>query len=163
MVDLLNYITPDSVMALNGKSYDKILKLMVNDCLGSFSDDIQKQVIAEIRNKSRSKTPLDINLGGGFALVHAKNSSVDGIYLKIGLLPEKQHLLKGDDIHTLICIILSDNQSRIYLSLLAKLGRMLNQPGAGDVFLSAGRCLAGGDREECEKIILDYVKDFEKD
>ena len=163
MIDLLKYIKPDSIIPVAETSYDKILKLMIFTCLDSYNEDIKQEVLTEIMNKRSSKAPLDINLGGGFVLIHAKNNRIDRIRLLLGLMPEGRNLMEGEPVQCFICIILPEKHGREYLSMLARLGRMLNQPDAGDRFSAAGKLLSEGLDEDGYKTILDYVKEFEKD
>lgn len=162
MVDLLKYVTADSIRYLDMKGYDKILKHLVSDALNGYDEKIKKEVLEEIKAGAKSNQPLDINLGRGFALVHAKNDNVRKIHLVIALLPAKTALVRGEPAHTLIFIILPGSQSRTYLSMLARLGRMLSKDDAEKAFTSAASIMAEGRHAEGIKAVIDYVSDFEK-
>ncbi len=159
MVDLLDYLKPDRVILLDASGYESILKQAVSLCAGNAK--LELNVLQSIKASSRTNAPQDINLGKGFALVHARSDEASDITMSLGLLPKAIHLIKGDLVQALFCIILPNAKSRMYLSLLARLGRLLNQEDAVEVFQEARDRLVAGESNECAKIIIDYISAFE--
>ena len=162
MIDLLTYFTPDSVIPMEDTSYIKMMESLVYHCLKDYPQEVRQKALEDIQSKSRSRSPQDINLGKGFALIHSKIDEVEHIHTAVGLLPKPKKLLKGERIQSLLCIILPSSQGRVYLSLLAKLGRLLQQQEAQKTFSAAGKLLASGNHEDAAQRITDLIREFEQ-
>ena len=162
MINLLSYFSPESVIMLQDDAYSQLMEQLVDHCLSGYSSDIRGNILAEIRSKSRSSSPQDINLGRGFALIHAKTDEVHDIRTALGILPHPRKLLKGERIRSIFCIILPPSESREYLSLLARLGRMLRQKDAPKAFESASKLFRAGDSDEARACIMGLLQRFEQ-
>ncbi len=161
MINLLQYFTRKSILPLTDIPYHQVMSYLISHCLADYPSHIQEEALTTIQSKSRTRSPQDINLGRGFALIHAKVDKVDHIHLVVGILPKAKKLLKGEKVQSLFCIIIPSSESRIYLSMLARLGRMLRDPEAAKAFKHAGKLLSQGKHDEGSDIIISYVTKFE--
>lgn len=165
MINLLEYIVPASICFLPGASGNDTLRDLVFHCLREDDAETRRRAWQDILAKSRSPTPQTVNLGQGFALVHSRLARLARIRVALGLLPASRKLLKGEPVHTLLGIAIPQHQSRVYLSLLARLNRMLERADAGRVFARAGSLGAGEsarDRDAATAMIMDFIRTFEK-
>ncbi len=162
MVNLLDYFQPSSILPLEDSSYPELMETMVDHCLSGHESSVRQHALQEIRSKSRTRSPQDINLGRGFALIHAKTDQVDQIHTAVGILPKPKKLLKGERIQNILCIILPSSESRTYLSLLARLGRMLRHKEASMAFASAGKLFSSGRGDEAKQAVMELLKQFEQ-
>ena len=103
-----------------------------------------------------------MNLGKGFALVHARHDDCQEVRFALGLLPEQRNLYRGENIHTVIGIVLPSSQARQYLAFLARFGRLMYAPEASALFAEAGKRLAAGEEQVAQKKLIDFVHTFEE-
>lgn len=148
MVNLLSYITADSLLSIDSDSHAEIQKHLLDRCL----DGMPEQTRSALTRKLLGKRGLqEVNLGGGFALSHARLEELGDLRMSVGLLGRKIRYLKGPPVQTVFCVVLPNARSRYYLSLMARLTRLISHPEASEAFHS-------GDRQA----ILRTVRQFEK-
>ncbi|GEM_PF-3531553 len=162
MINLLSYITPETIFPLQDDPYSELLEEIAGRCLADYHESIRKEALEEIRKKSRSRSPQDINLGKGFALVHAKIEELTRIHVAVGILPKPKKLLKGDRIHTLFGMFLPTSESRHYLSMLARLGRLLQEKEASRAFSTAGKLFSEGKQDQAKEQVMSLITKFEQ-
>lgn len=131
MVSLLSYISADRIVEIDSQQREDILKQLIAKTLEGEAPELQDKVYKEITSKSHKK---EVNMGRGFALAHARIEGIEDIHVSVGLLPKKVKYRKGDPVHTIFCIAIPNDMSRVYLSLMARLTRMLSQPDASAKF-----------------------------
>jgi len=78
----------------------------------------------------------DQALGGGFVLSHARVPFGEDIRLSVGLLRPPGTFGRWSDIHTILCALIPEPCAREYLSLMARLARVLSLPAAEAAFRS---------------------------
>ncbi len=147
MINLLDYVTPDRIISVNSDKRLEILKQLIAVTLQEEPQHLHDTVFNEITTLSRKK---EISLGEGFGLAHARIDSDGPIRFGAALLGRTIKYRKGDRVHTIFCLVVPDTKSRMYLSLMARLTRMLASPDAPKVFRNA-------DPEE----IMEFVRAFE--
>lgn len=162
MIALQAYITPGNLYLLSARKRDQIIQEMVQHCLHDMDPGLVQSVTHEVLSKKRGSSPMDMNLGKGFALVHARNDACQEVRFALGLLPEPRALYKGDKIHTIIGIVLPSSQSRQYLAFLARFGRLMYAPEASALFEEAGKLFAAGREEEARSQLISFVQTFEE-
>lgn len=131
MISLQQYISADRIVAIDVEKREEILNRLIAQALPENDTALHGRIFKEISSMSRKK---EVNMGNGFALAHTRTSEVDDIHISIGLLPRPVKYRRGEPVHTVLCIIVSDAMSRTYLSLMARLSRMLSSAGASEVF-----------------------------
>ncbi|MCX7819560.1 MAG: PTS sugar transporter subunit IIA [Kiritimatiellae bacterium] len=72
----------------------------------------------------------------GVVLVHARRDDLDRIRLSMGLLVPPASLGHGAPVHALVCALIPEPRSREYLTLLARLSRLLAAPSGSAAFRS---------------------------
>lgn len=162
MIALQDYITPKNIYLLKAKKRDQIIQEILQHCLHDKDPAFVQSIIHDVLARKRSGSPMDMNLGKGFALIHARHDDCEEVRFAIGLLPEPRNLYKGDKIHTLIGIVLPSSQSRQYLAFLARFGRLMYAPETSTLFEEAGQRLAAGEEDEAKAKLSDYVHTFEE-
>ncbi|MCA1753891.1 MAG: PTS sugar transporter subunit IIA [Spirochaeta sp.] len=148
MVSLLSYISTDRIVDIDSQQREEILKQLIAKTLEGEASGLQDKVYKEITSKSHKK---EVNMGKGFALAHARIEGIEDIRVSVGLLPNKIKYRKGDPVHTIFCIAIPNDMSRVYLSLMARLTRMLSLPDAGPKFEKANHVE-----------IVSFIEEFEK-
>jgi len=108
--------------------------MLAGHCLRSYSQEVQQEVIMELMQKTPGK---NINIGKGFGITHTRTEKVDNIEVAVGLFRDEVKIIGKESLHTLFCIIIPPSQSRIYLSFIAHLSRLLSSPRAREIFKSA--------------------------
>jgi len=162
MIALLEYIKPDNIYLLTSRKRDQLIQEVIQHCLHDMDPGFVQSVTHDILSKRRSASPMDMNLGKGFALIHARHDDCREVRFSIGLLPEPRNLYKGDSIHTIIGIVLPSSQSRQYLAFLARFGRLMYAPETSARFEEAGKLFATGQGEEAKRKLIDFVHTFEE-
>ena len=162
MINLLEFFPKTAILPLQDQPYHELMEQLVNYCLADCDNTVKQQALLEIRSKSKTRSPQDINLGRGFALIHAKTNQVKEIHTAVGILVRPKKLLKGERIQNILCIILPESQSRTYLSLLARLGRMLRHKDAAGAFSRAGKLFSSGNSEEAKDTVIELFRQFEQ-
>lgn len=132
MPALLDYISEEKLLRIGARKREEILRTLID---GTLKDEdaqpLREAVFREITTRSRKK---EIYLGNGFGLSHARVDAEGPIHVGIGLFGEMVKYRLSDPIHTLLCLVVPDSKSRVYLSLMARLSRMLAGPDASAVF-----------------------------
>lgn len=162
MIALKDYITPNNIYLLRSRKRDPIIHEIIQHCLHDMDPAFTQSVVHGVLSKRRGASPMDMNLGNGFALIHARHDACEDVRLAIGLLPEPRNLYRGDMIHTVIGIVLPSSQSREYLAFLARFGRLMYAPETSARFEEAGRRFAAGHEEEAKQQLTDLVHTFEE-
>ena len=162
MIALHEYIIPDNIYLLKTRKRDQIIQEIIQHCLHDKTPDFVQRITHEILSVKRSASPMDMSLGKGFALVHARRDDCEEVRFAIGLLPEPRSLYRGEKIHTMIGIVLPSSQSRQYLAFLAKFGRLMYAPEAESVFQETGQLLAIGQTEQAKAKLAAFVQTFEE-
>lgn len=134
MIDLAEYLRPDRMIVLGRAARDAIVRALLGVCLRDAAGLSAAARAAALDGAHQMKDqPLD----GGFALTHARIAEGDEILLSVGLLGAPRPFGRGGLAHTVICALIPESRSREYLSLLARLSRLLTAPGAETAFRSA--------------------------
>lgn len=162
MIALQDYIKPENIHLLSARKRDQIIQEVLEHCLHDRDPAFVQGVTHSVLASKRSASPMDMNLGMGFALIHARHDGCEEVRLAIGLLPEACNLYRGEKIHTLIGIVIPSSQSRQYLAFLARFGRLMHDPETSTRFEEAGKLFASGSVEEARTKLVDYVHTFEK-
>ncbi len=162
MIALQDFIKPANIHLLTAKKRDQLIQEVLQHCLQDADPGFVQAVIHDVLSKKRGASPMDMNLGKGFALVHARHDDCQEVRFALGLLPEPRNLYKGDKIHTVIGIVLPSSQSRQYLAFLARFGRLMYAPQASARFEAAGQSFAAGKSEDAKQTIIDFVHTFEE-
>ena len=162
MIELAEYIESGHLHLLNGRKRGPIIQEILQHCLYDHDPTFAQAVIHHVLTARRGASPLDMELGRGFALVHARHNDCPDVRLTIGLLPEPRKLYKGEPIHTVIGIVLPSSQSRQYLAFLARFGRLIYSQESVDAFKEAGRLHATGETEKAQRMLLAYIHSFEE-
>ena len=162
MIALLDYISEGTLHLLASRKRKQIIQEILQYCLHDMDPVLVHSVTHNVLSGNRGTSPLDMNLGKGFALVHARHDDCPDVRFALGLLPERLRLYRGDTIHTVIGIVLPSSQSRQYLAFLARFGRLMYDPQAPIVFEEAGKLYAAGRREEARTRLIDFVQSFEE-
>jgi energy-converting hydrogenase B subunit D len=162
MIALQDYIKPENLHLLASKKREQIIQELLQYCLHDMDPGFVSTVTHEVLRERHSASPLDMNLGKGFALVHARHDQCPEVRFALGLLPERRHLYKGDKIHTVIGIVLPSSQSRQYLAFLARFGRLMYNKEAPAVFEEAGKLYAAGKAAEARERLSGFVHTFEE-
>jgi uncharacterized MnhB-related membrane protein/mannitol/fructose-specific phosphotransferase system IIA component (Ntr-type) len=162
MIALQDYIKPDNIYAVTSRKRDQIIQETIRNCLHDMAPGLVQGITHEILARKRSINPMDMNLGKGFALIHARNDACHEVHFALGLLPEPRNLYKGDKVHTIISIVLPSSQSRQYLAFLARFGRLMYAPESAALFEEAGKLFAVGQTGEAKEKITAFVHTFEE-
>ncbi len=162
MIALHEYITPEHIYLLKARKRDQVIQEILQHCLHDKNPDFVQRITHEVLAQKRSASPMDMSLGKGFALVHARRDDCEEVRFAIGLLPEPRNLYRGDKIHTIIGIVLPSTQSRQYLAFLARFGRLMYAPEAETVFKETGKMLATGQNEMAKTKLTAFVQTFEE-
>ena len=161
MIDLRDYLTEESIIALPEAPYGVLLQMMVDHCLHDCPLELRMAVMKDIRLKRRGGFPQEVNLGDGFGLVHARMEAVQKIHFSVGILEKPKKLMQGDKVQSVFCIVLPQSESRLYLSILAKLGRMLQHPEVAAAFADAGGLFSQTMYHEARGAIIERIVHFE--
>jgi mannitol/fructose-specific phosphotransferase system IIA component (Ntr-type) len=133
MISLLEHVPEQHIVALVETKREDIIHRLVEHALPGETEAMRKQIFRDITAFSRKK---EVAMGNGFILAHTRTEKITDIAMSIGLLAEEVKYRRGEIAHTVICIVVPDSMSRAYLSLMARLARLLSQPDAKDVFRS---------------------------
>lgn len=133
MVNLLHYVERDRLVVLEAGHHDEILKSLVEVCLRDYEPAGRERLRAELIRSGQMK---DQPLGQGFAITHARLDNLPDIRISIGLLAPPARFCRGAPVHTVFCTMIPAEKSSHYLSFMARLSRLLAQPGAAEVFQS---------------------------
>ena len=147
MASLLEYIERDRIAVLDDGAHDELLRRLVDLCLRDDAPEPRDRMRADLLRAGRMK---DQPLGQGFAITHARLDDLPDIRAGLGLLGPGARFSRGAPPHTVFCAIVPAGRSSHYLSFMARLSRMLLQPGAADVF-----------RARDPDRIMDLVRRFE--
>jgi mannitol/fructose-specific phosphotransferase system IIA component (Ntr-type) len=159
MIDLRDYVKPNLIIKLEPGPFSQIVDILISACAQDSS--LYKEALASVLASTKSGVSQEINLGKGFALIHARSSQCQTIKFTLGLLPSSKPYMKGEAVQFLFCIILPDSESRQYLSLLARLGRLLNQEDSSSVFAKAAAVCHAANLPTAQTLIMDYIQSFE--
>ena len=162
MIALQDYIKPENLHLITARKRDQIIQELLQHCLHDMDPSFVQSIIHDVLSKKRGGSPMDMNLGKGFALVHARDDNCREVRFAMGLLPEQRNLYRGDKIHTVIGIVLPSSQSRQYLAFLARFGRLMYAPEASPLFEEAGKLFAAGQAEAAKHKLIDFVHTFEE-
>ncbi len=162
MIALQEYITSDNIHLLTARKRDQIIQEILQHCLHDKDPAFVQRVTHDVLAQKRSASPMDMSLGKGFALVHARHDACEEVRFAVGLLPESRNLYRGDKTHTIIGIVLPSSQSRQYLAFLAKFGRLMYAPEAAPLFEETGKLLAAGENEMAKTKLAAFVQTFEE-
>lgn len=133
MISLLEHVPEQHIVTLPETKREDIIHRLIASALPGESEVLHKQIFRDITSFSRKK---EVPMGSGFILAHTRTDKITDIAMSIGLLSEEIKYRRGEMAHTVICIVVPDSMSRAYLSLMARLARLLSQPDAQDVFRS---------------------------
>ncbi len=126
MTDWHQYLDPSRILRLPPAARDVLLERLIAAAFGPASAAPRPRP-ADLREQS---------IGPGVTLVHARRDDLDRIRLSIGLLSPPLAIGHGAPVHALICALIPEPCSREYLTLLARLSRLLSDPGRASVFRS---------------------------
>ena len=147
MIKIEQYLQPDRIVAMRTIDHDEIVNQLVAICLRDMDPDSR----ARLRKKAlRAMSMKDQGLGKGFAITHARIDEMDEIRVAAGFLPQPVRFARWPDVHTVFCAIIPSGKASAYLGFMARLCRMLMQPGPRSAF-------ATGDREQ----VLRKVRAFD--
>lgn len=162
MITLQQFINPANLHLLKARKREHIIPEILQHCLQGMDPALVQAVTHDVLAERHHASPRDMNLGKGFALVHARHDDCPDVRCAVGLLPERRRLYRGDKIHTVLGIVLPSSQSRQYLAFLARFGRLMYDPDATAVFEEAGQLLAAGRSEEAHLNLIRFVQTFEE-
>jgi mannitol/fructose-specific phosphotransferase system IIA component (Ntr-type) len=129
---LQDYIPVERIVPIESVRREEILQRLIATALPSTSQELRDSVYRDITALSRRK---ELSMGSGFFLVHTRTSEVTEIGVSVGLLAREIRYRRGEPAHTVFCIIVPDSMSRTYLSMMARLSRMLSRTDAREIFL----------------------------
>lgn len=147
MVSLSTYLARDSLVRIESGPHDQVLETLIRHCLRDYPEAEQARVCDVLEGGNRMK---DQNMGGGFAITHARLDTVRDIRMAVGLLGRQARFCKGAPVHTVICAIIPVDKANEYLGLMARLCRLLTQPDVDKIF-------AAGDADR----IFERIKAFD--
>lgn len=133
MIHLTDYIQKENFLVLDPDSKKEAISILARHCLQSYPEDIRDLIMEDMLRKTPGK---NINMGRGFGITHTRTDRVEHIEVSVGLFKEECKIFGKDTIHTLFCIVIPHHKSRIYLSFIAHLSRLLSTPQAYEVFLA---------------------------
>lgn len=134
MIRLPDYLNRRTLHALEPDTHDAMLRVMLQRCYAQSDETLPPDRLDEL---VRAHALKDQPLGDGFALSHARIDALPDIRLTVGLLGRPHRFLRRSAVHTIFCILIPIDHSREYLALLARLSRLLERPGAAEVFRAA--------------------------
>ena len=134
MIDLLRYVHRECLVLLAPAPRDAILRKLVQVALTGSAEAPETAPSASLDWPRLLK---DQTLGAGFALSHARVPAGDEIRVSVGLLRPPGAFGRWSDIHTIICALIPEQCAREYLSLMARLARVLSTPEAEAAFRSS--------------------------
>lgn len=146
MIDLSAHLKPDRFLALAPGARDVLVRALLGVCLREDAGLSEAARAAALDGAHRMNEQA---LGHGFALTHARIDGGHDILLSVGLLCEPAPFGRGGPAHTIICALIPVQKSREYLSLMARLSRLLTAPGAEAAFRS-------GDADRIARFITDF-------
>ncbi len=131
MIDLTRYLTRERLVPLGPAPRDALLRRLVAAALGAeaASPPAGLPDLAELLRGFK-----DQELGQGFVLTHMRVPFGDDIRLGVGLFGRPAAFGRIADVHTVICALIPDRCSREYLSLMARLSRLLSTAAAAEAF-----------------------------
>jgi mannitol/fructose-specific phosphotransferase system IIA component (Ntr-type) len=147
MVSLSTYLGRDSLIRIESGHHDEVLNALIHHCLRDHPEAEREQIRGRLEGGNRMK---DQNMGGGFAITHARLDTVRDIRMAVGLLGRQARFCKGAPVHTVICAIIPVDKANEYLGLMARLCRLLTQPDVDKIF-------AAGDADR----IFERIKAFD--
>ena len=133
MIDLADYLREDRLVALGPAPRDVIVRTLLGVCLredAALPEAARTAALADLR------ALRDQELGHGFALTHARIAGSHGILIGAGLFGQPAAYGRCGAVHTVFCALIPEERSREYLSLIARLSRLLAAPGAEAAFQS---------------------------
>ncbi len=133
MIDLAEYLKPDRMIAPAPAARDVIVRALLGICLRDAAGVSESTRAAVLDGAHRMK---DQALDRGFALTHSRIAEGEEILLSVGLFGEPRPFGRCGAVHTIFCALIPESRSRDYLSLLARLSRLLTAPGAEAAFRS---------------------------
>jgi len=131
LIHLTDYIEKEMIIILDSTSKKEIIPLLAEQCLQSYDEEIREEIIEDLLTKTPGK---NINIGKGFGITHTRTDKVDDIKVAVGIFKDEVKLFDKEPIHTLFCVIIPHQKSRIYLSFIAHLSRVLSSPKAVETF-----------------------------
>lgn len=147
MVSLSTYLGRDSLLRIESGRHDEVLNALVRHCLRDHPEAEREQIRGRLAVGNRMK---DQNMGGGFAITHARVDTIRDIRMAVGLLGGQARFCKGAPVHTVICAIIPADKANEYLGLMARLCRLLTQPDVDKIF-------AAGDADR----VFERIKAFD--
>jgi energy-converting hydrogenase B subunit D len=146
VISLLDHIPTDTMIPIRERKHDAILRMLLDHSLREYSLQTRAEALDKLLEAGSGQ---EVNLGRGFALSHTRLDSVRDIHIAIGLLTEPVRAFRGEPVSTVFCIVLPNEKSRTYLSLMARLTRFLGTDAAVSAFSS-------GDGEVIEAAIRQF-------
>lgn len=126
MSDWHPYLEPAQILRLPPAARDVLLERLIGAAYGPTSAAPRPRP-ADLREQP---------IGPGITLVHARRDDLDRIRLSIGLLSPPLAARHGLPVHAFVCALIPESCSREYLTLLARLSRLLSDPVRAAAFRS---------------------------
>lgn len=146
MINLADFLAKDRLIPLAPASRDAIVHALLDVCLKEDATLSETDRAAALGNVRAMR---DQALGKGFALTHARIARSRGILISAGLFRRPAPFGHCGPTHTVFCALIPEEKSREYLSLIARLSRLLSAPDAEEIFQS-------GDPERIHRFIREF-------
>lgn len=146
MINLADYLRRDRLITPGPAAHDVIVRALLDACLrdaADLSEAVRAETLAGAHRMSEQA------LAPGFAIVHARMAEGADIRMAAALFGAPRPFGRCGAAHTVFCALIPPTKSREYLSLLARLSRLLTAPGAEAAFRS-------GDPEA----VAQFVREF---
>lgn len=103
---------------------------VIEELIDLLSDEVSAEVLDELKKAviDREKI-MSTGVGKGFAIPHAKTSSIEGIVAAFGKSSNKIDFqsLDGEPVHLVFVLIGKDNLVGPHIKLLSRISRMMNK------------------------------------
>lgn len=114
--------------------------LVIEELIDLFNDEIDVNIINEIKTAVLEREKImSTGVGKGFAIPHAKTSSVNGIIAAFGKTSNKLDFqsLDGEPVNLIFVLIGKDNMVGSHIKLLSRISRMMNKDEFRESLLKA--------------------------
>ena len=117
----------DVILHLKGKKKEEIIKEMV-DRIDDVGEDDKEKIFQKIMRREELEST---GIGNGIAIPHARSEEVGKLRVLFALSKEGVDFdaLDGKPVHLIFLILSPEREKNLYIKILARLSRLLKQPG----------------------------------
>ncbi len=144
MYKISDYLNSSKMIVVDEIDEKNFINRLVDFTLSDLNE------IAELKDFFSKKNNLSlVDIENGFLLCHARTGLVDNISIHLGIISSDKSQYRKGSHRVFFMIILPDSMSKIYLSIMARISRLISSEVNRDVFYS-------GNKDAIENLIVKF-------